>query len=107
MERTIGAETQAVVTRSTQATTAGKHTEHRNHPGAERRLLRPPQRIGAAAQDWRREIEADLEIAVELFAQLLFEPAVGVEPRHLVLVLVGEQFGIVDRDSARQLLAKA
>jgi hypothetical protein len=33
--------------------------------------------------------------------------AVRVEPRHLVLVLVGEQLGVVDRDRARQRLAIA
>src|SRR5262249_58454052 len=81
--------------------------EHRQHPGAEGALLRPAERIFPAAEDRRRKIEAEPEIALELVAELLLELAVCEEARDLVLVLVGEQFSVVDRNRARQRLAVA
>ena len=71
------------------------------------RFFGRPSASTAAAEDRRREVEVDLEVAVELVAELLFELAVGEQPRDFVLVLVGEQLGVVDRDRARQRVAIA
>ena len=50
---------------------------------------------------------AELEIALELLAQLLFERSVGKEPRDLVLVLVSEQFCVAERNRSRQGFTQA
>ena len=45
----------------------------------------------------KMELEAQI-IAVEFVLDLLEERAVGIEPRHLVLVLVGHQLEQIARD---------
>src|SRR3954470_12784269 len=107
LELAVGAVAENVERRATQEAQFCQRAEHRHHPGAERALLRPAERILSPAEDRRRQIEVELELALELIAELFFELAVGEQPRDFVLVLVGEQLGVVDRDRARQRLAVA
>ncbi len=48
-------------------------------------------------------MEFEPEVAVELVAQVFQEVAVGVEPRHLVFVLVGHELEQVARHRRCQL----
>ena len=106
LQTAVGTIGEHVERRTAQNLQFRQEAKYRHHPRAERALARPPQRIGFAGQHRRREVEVEFEIALELIAELLFEPAVGVEPRDLVLILVGEQFCVVDRDRTRQRVAK-
>ena len=90
--------------RAAQAAQLRQRAEQRQHPAAELPFLRPARRVDAR-QARRREMEADLEVALELLADALLEGPDRSEPRHLVLVLVGEQLGVVDRHRARQRFA--
>src|SRR5690348_10178135 len=90
LQLAIGAIAEDVEGGAAQATHFGQHPEQRQHPRAERALFWASQRILAARKQWRREIEADLEIAIELIAHLLFESSVGEKSRHFILILVGE-----------------
>src|ERR1700761_352813 len=93
--------------RAAQTPHSRQRPEHRHHPGAEGTLLRPPQRVLGTPEDRRREVELDLEVAVELITQLLFELAVAELARDLILVLVGQQLGVVNGNRARQRVTEA
>ena len=56
----------------------------------------PVARIAAGKQR-RGEVEFQLVAALELLVELGLEGRVGIKPRHLVLVLVGQQLGVVAR----------
>src|SRR6201999_4485831 len=73
LEPAIGALAEDVEGGAAQASHPGQQLEYRQHPGPEGTFPGPPQRVFGPAKQWRREIEADLEIAIELVAQLLFE----------------------------------
>ncbi len=76
-----------------------EHLEGAHHPRAEADLARlAGRRIGLGEQR-RRQMEFEAEVvAAELVRHLLEEIAVGVEPRHLVFVLVGHQLEQIARD---------
>src|SRR3546814_6720834 len=87
--------------RSTRTDTLFPYTtlfRSRQQPGAELALV---QRAGlrVARGDQRRgEVEGEPVAALELLAEAASELGIAVEPRHLVLVLHGEQLEIVARD---------
>src|ERR1700760_3033897 len=54
----------------------GEPFERRQHPGTERALQGTTEGVLAAAEDRGREVEGELEVAFELVAKLLLEPAV-------------------------------
>ena len=45
----------------------------------------------AACKQRRREMESEADIAFEFLSELLAKSVVGIEPRHLIFVLVGHQ----------------
>ena len=71
LELAVGAVAENVERRAAQEAQFCQRPEHRQHPGAEGALLRPAERVDAAAEDRRREIEAELDVALELVAELL------------------------------------
>ena len=73
---------------------AGEDAEDVHHPGAELPFAQGAGERVAVAEDRRGQVEGEGEVAVELVAEGLFEPAVGVEPGDLVFVLGGEQLEI-------------
>src|SRR5439155_14612130 len=107
LELAVGAVAENVEWSAAQEAQFCQRPEHRHHPRAERALLRASERIEAAAEDGWRQVEVELEVAFELVAELLFEAAVGEQPRDLILVLVGEQLCVIDRSRARQRIAIA
>src|SRR6185437_14156839 len=44
------------------------------------------------AEDWRRQMEREAEVALELLIQLCMELAVRIKPRDFVFILIGHQF---------------
>ena len=83
--------------RAAQALQGGEDLEQRPHPGAEAHLARlAGERIDAREQR-RREVVDDPVVALEHAFQLAREFAVGVQPRHFVLVLVRKQLRVVAR----------
>src|SRR5258706_6924959 len=106
-QRALGAPlrgvTKHVEWRTAQTAQAFQHMEHRQHPGAEAHLARLAGGWILARNKRWREMEHELVIALEHAGDLLLERAVGVQPRDLVFVLVGEQLGVVARDRFAQL----
>ena len=60
-------------------------------PWPECALLRPSSRVALRRQEGRREVILDREVAVEFEPELVEEAGPHMQPRHLVLVLVGHQ----------------
>ncbi|OIQ71171.1 hypothetical protein GALL_472150 [mine drainage metagenome] len=73
---------------------ARQQPENVQRAGAKSALCGPPVRAGAAKDRWR-EAEIHAEIAIKFRAHLGL--CLQVQPRHLVFVLVGEQFVIAER----------
>ncbi len=69
----------------------GERPERHPDPGAEPPLARAAAMIRAGGQERRREVVMHRVIALEFLGQALEEPGLGVQPRDLVLVLVGHQ----------------
>src|SRR5258706_6333955 len=87
LEPAVGAVTEDIECGPAQGAHFRKQAKYRHHPGAERALARPSEGVGAAAKQRGRKVEFELEVAFELVAKLLFEIAIGIEPRDLVLFL--------------------
>ena len=68
------------------------------HPGAEAAFLQVAGGGVAVGQQRRGQVELEAVPALELGPELALEGAVGVEPGHLVLVLVGHELEEVARD---------
>src|SRR3954454_20568943 len=71
--------------------------EGTQHPRAERALTRYAGHRVRFCQERRRHVEGERKVALERCIQLLQVVSVRIEPRHLVLVLVGEQLVVVAR----------
>src|SRR5262249_54612945 len=68
LELAVGAARKNVERGAAQEAEFRQHAEHRQHPRTKRALERPPQRILAPAEDRRRQVEVELEVAFELIA---------------------------------------
>src|SRR5579883_423357 len=75
-----------------------KEREGAEDPGAVAALLKLAGVGIARGEEGRRQMEFEGEVAFELLMKLLQERAIGVEPRDLVLVLIGHQLEEVARD---------
>ena len=82
----------------------GQPAQRGQQPAAQLDLARRLA-ILAAADQRRRHVEAELHVALELLAQRLAERRVGVQARHLVLVLVRHQLAQRQRHGAGEGLA--
>ena len=81
-----------------------QQAEQRQQPRAEAHLARQARRLVAAGEQGRREVEFEAKIvAVEGRGHLFLERAVGVEPGHLVFVLVGHQLEQIARHRLAEL----
>src|SRR6185312_5958028 len=89
--------------RAAQTLELREQAEHRQYPRPEVHLARQPGRLVAARKQRRRQMKLVAQIvAAEFGFDLLLEGAVGVEPRHLVLVLVGHELEQVTRHRVGQ-----
>src|SRR3954470_14703342 len=80
-----------------------KELENSPHPSAETHLARlAAERIDLRKKRWR-EVVIGPVVAFEHVGDLLFEFAVGVQARNLVLVLVGEELVVIARDRFGEL----
>ena len=68
-----------------------QQSKHRFDPCPELPLEWPAARIPARGQDWRRQMVFYPEVAVEFVAQFFPKAGLGMEARHLILVLVSHQ----------------
>src|SRR5690606_10434352 len=80
---------------------SGQHAEGLEHPRAVFGLAQIALGV-LLRQQGRREMEMDLEVALESLADLLLEIAAGVEPGDFVFVLVGHQLEGVPSDRPAQ-----
>src|SRR3546814_9839477 len=85
-----------------QAAQLREQFERREHPRPVFLLLQLALGV-ALGQQRRGEVEVQLVVAVKLLFELLAEVAVGVQARHLVLVLVGHQLEEVAGDRLGQV----
>src|SRR3546814_21054606 len=93
--------------RSTRTDTLFPYTtlfRSRQQPGAELALFQMAGLRVARGDQRRGEVEGEPVAALELLAEAASELGIAVEPRHLVLVLHGEQLEIVEigRASCRE-----
>src|SRR5581483_6122275 len=97
-ELTLGATlfgpTEEVERSSAQEAQSRQQLERREHP---RPILALDQltSVVTPCQQRRRKVKAQRVVALELCLELLPKFTLRVQPRHLVLVLVGEQFEVV------------
>ncbi len=105
-EAAVGGIAEHIQRRAAQHPQLCEQTEAFHHRGTKDPLARTSQRVLAAAEQGRCQVEVQGEVALELVADALLELAVGEQTRNLVLVLVGEQLGVVDGHRTRQLLAE-
>src|SRR6266581_1605604 len=93
--------------RAAQAAQPRQPGQGAQQPGAEAALARPAGgRIGAS-DERRRQLHAELEVALEQGVDAGAEGRVGVETRHLVLVLDRQQLVVVARHALRQQWRRA
>ncbi len=88
--------------RATQEAELGQHAEHIEHPRPQLALARLAGNRVTLGQPGRGEVELQLVVALELRLELLAEFRLAVEPRHLVLVLVGQELEVVAGDGLGQ-----
>src|SRR5581483_4761449 len=74
-----------------QETQARERLESSHHPGPVALLLEVSGRCVPPAAAWRRQAALELDRPLETLGDATREGAVRIEPRHLVLVLVGQQ----------------
>src|SRR3984893_2107512 len=90
---------EGVQCRSAQEFAARQQPEDRKDPRAEGELFRLSGRLVHWCEQRRREMHVKAQmLAAKLVLHLMHERAVGIEPGHLVLVLVGHQLEQIARD---------
>ena len=74
-----------------EAAQSGKRAESVHHPRAEGRLCRQPGLRIAVTQQRRREVEFQLQIALERAGELLLEGPIGIKTPDLILIFDGHE----------------
>ncbi len=88
--------------RAAQEAELGQHAKHIEHPWPQLALARLASDGVTLGQPGRGEVELQPVVALELRLELLAEFRLAVQPRHLVLVLVGEELEVVAGDGLGQ-----
>lgn len=100
----LGGPAEGIESRAAQEAKLGEQLESMAHPTAVAALDQMPFGV-AAGEERRREVEGEAHGPIETRAQPIEEASFCVEPRHLVLVLIGHQLEQIPRDRLAQRLA--